>query len=176
MLVAYLTLNLFCLCKVCRCRMRKKGLGATEWLWAGWTPDEGWACYRALWLINSQLVPGQRWTREDWHRPGHHRTSTANGSTSRRFVAPASFLYGQHRAKKKNPLLKEVQISLSHFVTGELSDILFQVKMIADILKRTSFVWQILSVCLTDMEKKVLWLVLQFWSIHWLLTQIQNSL
>lgn len=42
--------------------------------------------------------------------------------------------------KKKIPFLKEVQISLSHFVTGELSDILFQVKMIADILKRTSFV------------------------------------
>lgn len=128
MLVAYLTLNLFCLCKVCRCRMRKKGLGATEWLWAGWTPDEGWACYRALWLINSQLVPGQRWTREDWHRPGHHRTSTANGSTSRRFVAPASFLYGQHRAKKKNPLFKGSPNkpqslchwgTFGHFVPGE---------------------------------------------------------
>lgn len=119
MLAAYLTFNLFCSYKVCRCRMRKKGLGATERLWAGWTPDEGWACYRALWLINSQLVPGQRRTREDWHRPGHHRTSTANGSTSRRCVAPASFLYGQHRAQKI-PFLKEVQISISHSVTGEL--------------------------------------------------------
>lgn len=79
--------------------MCKKGLGATEWLWVGWTSNEGGTCYRALGLINSQLIPGQRRTREDWHRPRHHRTFTAYGSTGRRFVITAS-LYGQYRGPK----------------------------------------------------------------------------
>lgn len=71
---------------VCRCRMCKKSPGATKWLWAGRTSYEGGTRHRALWLLNSQLIFGQRWTRKDWHRPRHHRTSAAYGSTSRRFV------------------------------------------------------------------------------------------
>lgn len=72
--------------------MCKKGLGATEWLWAGRTSDESGARYRALRFVDSQLVPGQRRTGEDRHRPRHHRTSTAHGSTSRRFVITIIFV------------------------------------------------------------------------------------
>lgn len=81
-----LSLNFFAVDKVCRCRMCKKGLGATEWLWVGWSSNESGACYRALGLINSQLLPGQRWTGEDWHWPRHYRTPTADGSTGWRCV------------------------------------------------------------------------------------------
>lgn len=83
--------------EVCRRRMCKKGAGAAERLWAGWTSHEGGPRDGALRLVHGQFLFRQRWTGEDRHWPWDHRTFTANGSTSWRLVLIPHESYGQGR-------------------------------------------------------------------------------